>query len=45
MIFPNIIEDDKEEFQFKILIVKEYKEAYLLFNFKNDKLSDIMLAQ
>jgi len=41
--FPNTNKSDDDEYQFKIVVVKENKKAYLSFNFKNDKLCDIML--
>lgn len=42
-IFPNIYENNDKEYQLKLLIIKDSKKGYLLFNFKNNKLSDIML--
>jgi hypothetical protein len=41
--FPNTSVSDKDEYQFKILIVKENEKGFLSFNFKNGKLSDVML--
>jgi hypothetical protein len=41
--FPHTTKSDNDEYQFKVLIVKEDEKAYLSFNFKNNKLSDIML--
>lgn len=41
--FPNTYKSDDDEYQFKIVIIKENQKAYLSFNFKNDKLCDIML--
>jgi hypothetical protein len=42
-IFPNIYENNDNEYQLKLSIIKDKKRAFLLFNFKNNKLSDIML--
>jgi hypothetical protein len=42
-VFPNTTERDHDEYQFKILIVKQDEKAFLSFNFKNDKLSDVTL--
>ncbi|KQO32822.1 hypothetical protein ASF10_20430 [Flavobacterium sp. Leaf82] len=41
--FPNIYENNDKEYQLKLLIKKDKKTAYLFFNFKNNKLSDVML--
>lgn len=42
-IFPNIYEDNNKEYQLKLLIIKDKKKSYLFFNFKDNKLSDVML--
>lgn len=42
-IFPNICENNDIEYQLKLLIIKDNKKGFLIFNFKKNKLSDVML--